>query len=188
MAPQRLAAGRVGEVARRVIQLVGIAFVGGAVPGAAAASHRGLPGHRVWVAFALALAMFLPLAAYQVRWSSYAQVLLVPPYSAFVAWLLLRVGGHLPPSRLQLVRPLILVAALFWPLGLAQLLPQQETVTATERAGSTAPAPRSTGWGGPGRSWRSPTMARSCSTAPGMGSCRSPTIGRSRASTPAIGR
>jgi hypothetical protein len=128
---ERLAAGRLGEIANRIIQVVGIAFV--AVPFLVVLLRRPrLPGHRVWVGFALALAMFLPLAAYQVRWSSYAQLLLVPPYSAFVAWLLLRVSGHLPPSRLQLVRPLIIVAALFWPLGAAQLVPQQEIVTATE--------------------------------------------------------
>ena len=128
---KRLAAGRLGEIASRVIQVVGIAFA--AVPFLVVLLRRpGLPGHRVWVGFALALAMFLPLAAYQLRWSSYAQVLLVPPYSALVAWVLLRVGEHLPPSRLQLVRPLIIVAALCWPIGLAQLMPQQETVTATD--------------------------------------------------------
>jgi hypothetical protein len=127
---ERLAAGRLGEVANRVIQVVGIAFL--AVPFLVALLLRPkLPGHRVWAGFALALAVFLPLAAYQVRWSSYVQVLLVPPYSALVAWLLLRVAEHLSPSRLQLVRPLIIVAALFWPIGLAQLVPQQEIVTAT---------------------------------------------------------
>jgi hypothetical protein len=128
---KRLAAGRLGEIANRLIQVIGIAFV--AVPFLVALLRRPkLPGHRIWIGFALALAMFLPLAAYQVRWSSYAQVLLVPPYSAFIAWVLLRVVEHLPPSRLQLVRPLIIVAALFWPIGLAQLVPQQEIVTATE--------------------------------------------------------
>jgi hypothetical protein len=126
-----LAAGRLGEIANRVIQVVGIAFV--TVPFLVALlRRRELPGHRVWAGFALALAIFLPLAAYQVRWSSYAQVLLVPPYSALVAWLLLRVAEHLSPGRLQLVRPLIIVGALFWPIGLAQLVPQREIVTATE--------------------------------------------------------
>jgi hypothetical protein len=127
----RLAAGRLGEIANRVIHVMGIAFV--AVPFLVALLRwPSLRGHRIWVAFALALALFLPLAAYQVRWSSYAQVLLVPPYSAFIACLMLRVGEHLPPSRLQLVRPLIVVAALFWPIGLAQLMPKQKIVTATE--------------------------------------------------------
>jgi hypothetical protein len=126
----RLAAGRLGEIANRVILVVGIAFA--AVPFLVVLLRRQrLPGHRIWVTFALALAVFLPLTAYQVRWSSYAQVLLVPPYSALIAWLLLRMGERLPPSRLQLVRPLVIVAALFWPLALAQLMPQQEIVTAT---------------------------------------------------------
>jgi hypothetical protein len=128
---ERLAAGRLGEIVNRVIQVVGIAFV--AVPFLVLLLlRRNLPGHRIWVGFVLALAMFLPLAAYQVRWSSYTQVLLVPPYSAFVAWLLLRLAEHLPPSRLHLVRPLIIVAALFWPIGIAQLVPQQKIVTAAE--------------------------------------------------------
>jgi hypothetical protein len=128
---ERLAAGRFGEVANRVIQVMGIAFV--AVPFLVLLlMNRRTPGHRVWATLALALAVFLPLAVYQVRWSSYAQVLLVPPYSALVAWLLLRVAEHLPASRLQIVRPLIIVVALFWPIGLAQLMPQQEIVTATE--------------------------------------------------------
>jgi hypothetical protein len=128
---ERLAAGRLGEIANRVIVVVGIAFV--AIPFLIALLRRPkLPGHRIWVGVALALAIFLPLAVYQIRWSGYAQVLLVPPYSAFVAWLLLRVAEHLPPSRLQLVRPLLIVAALFWPIGLAQLMPQREIVTATE--------------------------------------------------------
>jgi hypothetical protein len=114
-----------------VIQVMGIAFL--AVPFLVVLlASRKIPGHRIWAAAALALAVFLPLAVYQVRWSSYAQLLLVLPYSAFVAWLLLRVAERLPAARLQFVRPLIIVAALFWPIGLAQLMPQQEIVTATE--------------------------------------------------------
>ncbi len=126
-----LAAGHLGEIANRVIQIIGIAFV--AVPFLVVLlRRRNLPGHRIWACLAMALAVFLPLAAYQVRWSSYAQMLLVPPYAAFVAWLLLRLAEHLPPSRLQLARPLAIVTALFWPIGLAQLVPHQEIVTATE--------------------------------------------------------
>jgi hypothetical protein len=128
---ERLAAGHLGEIANRVIQIVGIAFV--AVPFLALLlAHPKIQGHRIWVANALALAVFLPLAAYQIRWSIDAQLLLVPPYAAAVAWLLAGVAEHLPPSRLQIVRPLIIVGALFWPIGLAQLVPQQEIVTASE--------------------------------------------------------
>jgi hypothetical protein len=127
----RLAAGRLGEVVNRVIQVIGIAFIAVPFLGVLLARPR-VRGHRIWVAIALALAVFLPLAAYQIRWSIDAQLLLVPPYAAAVAWLLARVAEHLPPSRLQVVRPLIIVGALFWPIGLAQLLPQQEVATADQ--------------------------------------------------------
>jgi hypothetical protein len=146
---ERLSAGRLGEIANRVIQMVGIAFV--AVPFLIFLLRRpGLPGHRVWMAIAVALAVFLPLAAYQVRWSGYAQVLLVPPYSAFLAWLLLRVTGHLPQNRVQLVRPLLIVAALFWPIGLGQLMPQQEIVTANDGCPIDRASPLLDGLGSPG--------------------------------------
>ena len=131
IAAELLASWRFGEIANRVIQVMGIAFV--AVPFLVVLlMNRRVSGHRIWAAVALALAVFLPLTAYQVRWSSYAQVLLVLPYSAFVAWLLLRVAEHLPASRLQYVRPLIMVAALFWPVGFAQLMPEREIVTASD--------------------------------------------------------
>lgn len=128
---ERLAAGQWGEIANRVIQTVGIAFL--ALPFLAVLLARpGMPGHRIWVSVAFALAIFLPLATYQVRWFGYAQALLVLPYSALIARVLAHVACRLPLSRLQLVRPLIIVGALFWPLGLTQLLPQQEIVTSTE--------------------------------------------------------
>jgi hypothetical protein len=131
VSPERLAAGQFGQIANRVIQVIGIAFL--AIPFLALLIIRPeATGHRVWVCIALSLAVFLPLAAYQLRWSSYTQVLLVLPYSAFVAWLLARITRRVPPTRLQFVRPMILVGALFWPVGVAQLLPQQEIVTANE--------------------------------------------------------
>ncbi|HEX5078766.1 MAG TPA: hypothetical protein VFV80_06400 [Geminicoccaceae bacterium] len=146
---EQLAAGQLGEIANRIIQVLGIAFA--AVPFLVVLLRRpGLPGHRIWVGIALALAVFLPLATYEVRWSSYAQILLVPPYSAFVAWLLLRVAERLPPSRLQLVRPLIIVVALFWPLGLTQLMPRQQIVTATEVCPIGRISPVLNGLGPPG--------------------------------------
>jgi hypothetical protein len=131
VSPERLAAGQFGQIANRVIQIIGIAFL--ALPFLALLLVRPeAPGHRVWVCIALSLTVFLPLAAYQVRWSSYAQVLLVPPYSALVAWLLARVTRRISPTQLQFVRPAIIIGALFWPIGIAQLLPQQEIVTANE--------------------------------------------------------
>ena len=185
---EQLAAGRLGQIAGRVIQVIGIAFV--AVPFLVGLlRRRSLPGHRVWAALALALALFLPLATYQVRWSSYAQILLVPPYSAFVAWLMLRVGEHLPLSRLQLVRPLIVVAALFWPIGLAQLMPQQKIVTATEVCRIARASAALNQLGRPG------TILALADYGPELAlphtawsSCRFPTTGPSPASMPATGR
>ncbi|MEM7024621.1 MAG: hypothetical protein AAF637_18880 [Pseudomonadota bacterium] len=128
---ERVVTGRFGEIANRVVQVVGIAFV--AVPFLfLMLSRPRVPGRRVWAALALALAVFLPLTFYQIRWSSYAQVLLVIPYAALVAWLLAGIADRVPPSRLPLIRPLIIVAALFWPIGSAQFMPQQEIVTANE--------------------------------------------------------
>ena len=131
VSPERLAAGHFGQIANRVIQVIGIAFL--ALPFLALLLVRPeTPGHRVWVCIALSLAVFLLLAAYQIRWSSYTQVLLVLPYSAFVAWLLARVARRVPPTQLQFVRPAVIVGALFWPIVVAQFLPQQEIVTANE--------------------------------------------------------
>jgi len=131
ISPELLASWRFGEIAGRVIQVLGIALV--AVPFLVLLlrTSKG-PRHRVWAAVALTLALFLPLALYQVRWSGYAQALLVLPYSALVSWLLLWVAECLPPSRLQLVRPLLMVVALFWPTGLGALMPQEEVVIASD--------------------------------------------------------
>ncbi|MEM7022389.1 MAG: hypothetical protein AAF637_07310 [Pseudomonadota bacterium] len=131
VSPELLFSLRLGEIGNRVIQVVGIALF--AVPFLMVLlARRDGVGHRIWAAVALALALFLPLTFYQVRWSGYAQTLLVIPYSAFVAWLLLWIAEHLPAVRLQFVRPLIIVIALFWPIGIAQLMPEDRIVTASD--------------------------------------------------------
>jgi len=65
-----------------------------------------------------------------VRWSSYAQIALLLPYSAALAWLLHRLARRLPGRLMVLCRPLVIVIALFWPLLLAQAFPQQRIETA----------------------------------------------------------
>ena len=103
----------------------------------------GLPRAGVWGYLALTLAVFLALALYQVRWSIYTQVLLVLPYSACIAWLLGTLGRRFGGGAAKIWRPLVIVAALFWPLLVAQLLPQNRIVTADEEAcpiGRLAPA------------------------------------------------
>ena len=49
---------------------------------------RSRPERRAWVALALALVVFLPIACDEVHFGTYAQALLVIPYAACVAWLL----------------------------------------------------------------------------------------------------
>ena len=123
-----LSARALGEAANRVIQIVGIALV--ALPFLAMLLLRPRPSRRLWFAIALVLAVFLPLAWHQVRWSSYAQIALLLPYSAALAWLLHRLSRRLPGWSLVLCRPLVIVLGLFWPLLLAQALPQQRIETA----------------------------------------------------------
>jgi hypothetical protein len=84
---------------------------------------------RFWATVAVALLAFLPLAFYQVRWASYAEAFLVWPYAAAVAWALSRLTRTAGGSGV-LLRPLVILAALFWPLLLAAALPRQEIETA----------------------------------------------------------
>jgi hypothetical protein len=130
VALETLNARTLGEAANRVIQVVGIAFV--ALPFLVWLLLRASSTRRLWCAVALFLAVYLPLAWHQVRWSSYAQVALLLPYSAALGWLLYQLAARLPGWLVVLCRPLLIVAALFWPLLLAQTLPQQQIETADE--------------------------------------------------------
>lgn len=53
---------------------------------------------RAWLAIALALALFLPLALWQVRWSSYAQLAAVAPLTALLLGALDRLGLASAPA------------------------------------------------------------------------------------------
>ncbi len=75
----------------RVALFVGPAFV--AVPVLAATLwRRKNPEWRAWTGIAIALVVFLPLALYQVRWSTYVELLAVIPYTALLLRLLGRLG------------------------------------------------------------------------------------------------
>jgi hypothetical protein len=131
-----LTSGRLGEAIGRVIRVLGITLF--AVPFLVVLLLRttGAPW-RFWATVAVALLAFLPLAFYQVRWASYAEAFLVWPYAAAVAWTL----GRLTPTAGRagvLLRPLVILASLFWPLLLAAALPQQEI----ESAGRACPVDR----------------------------------------------
>ena len=129
-----LAAGEYAQAARRVLEIVGIALA--AVPFLVVllVRRRGA-ARRIWAWVALALSIYLALAAYQVRWSDYAELLLVLPFGAFVAWLLGHVTARTSARAAQIWRPLIVVGCLFSPILIAQLLPQH----AIQTAGETCP-------------------------------------------------
>jgi len=121
----------IGQALGRLIGVLGIALP--ALPFLILRLMRTSPPSRhLWLAAGLAAAVFVPLAFYQVRWAGYAQTVLVLPYAAFLVWLLQRVTREAPAQTGLLLRPLLLVGGLFWPLGLAQALPQQNIVTAEE--------------------------------------------------------
>ena len=62
---------------------------------------RGSAGdaRRGWLALALALAIFLPLALWQLRWSAYAQFAAAPAYAALLLAILDRLGLRRSPPR-----------------------------------------------------------------------------------------
>jgi hypothetical protein len=123
-----LTSGRLGEILGRVIRVIGIALF--ALPFLGVLLVRGSgAAWRFWATVALALLAFVPLAFYQVRWASYAEAFLVWPYAAAVAWALGRLTRTAGGAGV-LLRPLVILAALFWPLLLAAALPQQEIETA----------------------------------------------------------
>ncbi len=123
-----LRAGRFEEIAQRSIRIMGIALI--ALPYLLIRIGRSQAERRAWVAIALGLVVFLPIALDEVHFGTYAQALLVIPYAACVAWLLERLAGRLRPSLRQILRPLLLVAALFWPYGVADALPEASIATA----------------------------------------------------------
>jgi hypothetical protein len=123
-----LAAGRLGEALHRLTKFLGIALVALPCLGMLLVRRSG-PAWRFWATVALALLAFLPLAFHQVRWASYAQAFLVWPYAAGAAWLLARLTNA--GERVGvLLRPLVILAALLWPLLLATALPRQEIESA----------------------------------------------------------
>ncbi|HEX6112419.1 MAG TPA: hypothetical protein VFZ10_08930 [Geminicoccaceae bacterium] len=144
-----LSSGRLGEALSRLIKVVGIALF--AVPFLAVLLIRSTGrAWRFWATIALALLAFLPLAFYQVRWAGYAEAFLVWPYAAGIAWALRRLTSTAGRAS-GLLRPLVVLAALLWPLLLAQALPRQEIETAQRACpldrlapvlNRAAPAPR----------------------------------------------
>jgi hypothetical protein len=131
-----LRSGHVGEALQRLIKVIGIALF--ALPSLALllARSTGAAG-RFWLTVMLALLAFLPLTFYQVRWAIYAEAFLVWPYAAGITWLLARFTRAERPAG-ALLRPLLILAALFWPLLLRGALPEQKI----QSAGGACPVDR----------------------------------------------
>jgi hypothetical protein len=135
MPAEWLGSGRVAEAFQRLIRVIGIALF--ALPCLAVLLARSSgAAWRFWATVALALLAFLPLVFYQVRWATYAEAFLVWPYAAGVGWLLSRITSA--AKRGVVLRPLVILAALFWPLLLSAALPQQQI----ESAGRACPLDR----------------------------------------------
>ena len=134
-----LSAGRFEEIAQRAVRIMGIALA--ALPFLIVMLARRQPERRAWVALALAMVVFLPIACDEVHFGTYAQALLVIPYAACVAWLIRRTETRLAPVAGQILRPLLLVGALFWPYGVADALPEASIATAGHDCPIDAAAP-----------------------------------------------
>ncbi len=118
---------------RRIVLFVGPALL--AVPFLVHLLLRGPPEERrVWMGVALGLALFLPLAFYQLRVVPYAEFLLMLPYTALMMRLLgafgLSPGGgeaaaapRDPSIVLAVARAAVVVAFALWFLLLAAVIP-----------------------------------------------------------------
>jgi hypothetical protein len=146
VSPRLLAKGDLSEAIGRAVGYVGIALP--AIPFLVLLLVReGRATRRVWAYVALALGLFLGLAFYQIRWSSYAQLLLLLPYAALVGWLLRCVAGHVSTGAAPFCRAPLIAISLFWPLVLlACLVPAKKDVAGCPIA-PIAPALAQTGGG-----------------------------------------
>jgi hypothetical protein len=129
--------GDLGPKVRRALRYLGLGLL--AVPFIVTLVVREQGDRRrIWVCIAMALGLFVGLTFYQIRWSSYAQLFLVLPYSALMGSLLRRVAERASARALPFCRAPLMVLGLFWPFLLPQLLPQQRI----ETAGAACPVQR----------------------------------------------
>ncbi|MEE8499291.1 MAG: hypothetical protein V3S27_01865, partial [Kiloniellales bacterium] len=80
-----------------------------------------------WVYLGLGAALFLPLAARQVRWAFYPEVFLLIPYAALAGAFLDRVAARTSEQVIGVFRPLLVVALCVWfyvPAGMSDSPPQ----------------------------------------------------------------
>ena len=92
-----------------------------------------------WVYLGLGAALFLPLAARQVRWAFYPEIFLLIPYAALAGAFLDRVAARTSEQVIGVVRPLVVVSLCAWfyvPTGMADSPPQ---TSAAIRSAATCP-------------------------------------------------
>ncbi|MHA1151456.1 MAG: hypothetical protein ACTSQ7_02110 [Alphaproteobacteria bacterium] len=80
-----------------------------------------------WIYLGLGAALFLPLAARQLRWAFYPEVLLLIPYAALAGAFLDRVAARTSDQVIGVLRPLVVVALCAWfyvPAGMSASPPQ----------------------------------------------------------------
>jgi len=85
------------------------------------------PERLAWIYLGLGAALFLPLAARQVRWAFYPEIFLLIPYAALAGALLDRVARRASEHLIGTLRPLIVVAFCAWfyvPAGMLESAPR----------------------------------------------------------------
>lgn len=105
-----------------------------------AAPAGGVGAERLaWIYLGLGAALFLPLAARQVRWAFYPEVFLLIPYAALAGAFLDRVAARTSEQLIGVLRPLLVVALCAWfyvPAGMSDSPPQS---SAAIRSAVTCP-------------------------------------------------
>ena len=132
-----LTEGEFGRQLHRVFRFIALAWLAVPFLVALVVRERG-DQRRMWACIALTLGTFLGLTFYQVRWASYAQALLVLPYSALLGWLLHRTAEQVSARAAPFCRAPLIVAGLLWPLLPSLLLPRANI----EIAGQSCPIGR----------------------------------------------
>jgi hypothetical protein len=80
-----------------------------------------------WIYLGLGAALFLPLAARQMRWAFYPEIFLLIPYAALAGSFLDRVAARCSEQVIGVIRPLVVVALCAWfyvPAGMSSSPPQ----------------------------------------------------------------
>jgi hypothetical protein len=69
---------------------------------------------RMWLLLGVAALVFVPLTAYQIRWSTSAQTVLVLPYACLMAAVAQHLAVALPDNLVRIVRPFVIIGMCVW--------------------------------------------------------------------------